>query len=624
MTPKARSQGQSAFIKEETLFSGGYSKTVFRAIYQSYQPWIARTVLLFVTGFVARFLLLSNTNLMGFWVDSLCTKTACHKPVPHVLQNFSHREYALLVLGVTLVGFLLNTIFRIGISRTGTYAASLFYDEVTCRSSRLPMNYFDTTPVGRMITRFGSDYGAIFRMVGGPMGEFLGVVFDLIVMMILTAASSPWFIPFLLVSLVLNVSVYRLNLPSMREARRSLSRARGPAIAHFSETVQGARVVKVFGRDQNFVSRFLSLFDQYIFQRLRTAAILGGFSLQMAVAVNALLVMTGLFGLILVHYQKVSVGSVGVALTFVGMSSGTIQGFFDWLATLEEALTGFERMDEYLRHPSEPASLLPPTAKFSTKHLVAQAQDWNNRFIHPLLSQPSAAISLKNVSVRYRSNLPCALSQVSLDIEPGENIGIIGHTGSGKSTLIQALFGLYPLENGTITINGLTPFTQGENSINLDTYRAAISLIPQDPTLFTGTLEENLCRGNNSSPQELIKTLRLVGLEDLIAAYGSDVLQMPIIERGANLSLGQRQLICLARCLLTKTPIVVMDEATSAVDPVSEAHLTQALEQHLANRTRIVIAHRLSTIAHCDRIVWLEHGRVRKIGTPAEIIPEFT
>jgi ABC-type multidrug transport system fused ATPase/permease subunit len=462
-------------------------------------------------------------------------------------------------------------------------------------------------------------------MMGGPMGEFLGIVFDLTVMIILTTISSPWFIPLMLFSLIINAAVYRLNLPMMRAERRALSRARGPAIAHFSETVQGARVVKVFGRDANFVSRFVQLFNQYTFQRLRTAVILGGFSIQMAFTINAMLVITGLMGMILVHYNKVSIGAVGVALTFVGMSSNTIQSFFDWLASLEEALTGFERMDEYLQHSSEPEAKIPPTSRFQTEHNVASNEEWFARFSHPLLQQQSASIHLNNLSLRYRSDLPRVLDAIDLHIKAGEHIGIIGNTGCGKSTLIQALFYLYPFESGSITIDCYQPsaVTKHGNNIPLETYRSAIALIPQDPTLFTGTLEENLTNGQNTSKEKLIETLALVGLDELIKAYGDDVLQMPIIERGANLSLGQRQLICLARCLLIKTPVVIMDEATSAVDPASEALLTKALASLLANRTRIVVAHRLSTVAQCDRIVWLERGKVRKIGPAAEIIKEF-
>lgn len=282
-------------------------------------------------------------------------------------------------------------------------------------------------------------------------------------------------------------------------------------------------------------------------------------------------------------------------------------------------------MNEYLQHPSETHAKMPPTSRFKTEHIFASQAEWSARFSHPLLAQQSAALHIQNLSLKYRSDLPRTLDSINLHIQAGESIGIIGHTGCGKSTLIQALFYLYQFETGSITVDGFEPSAESKHSkcIDLETYRSAIALIPQDPTLFTGTLEENLTCGIKMPQDTLIETLLLVGLSELINTYGDNVLQMHIIERGANLSLGQRQLICLARCILIKTPIVIMDEATSAVDPASEAILTESLASLFAKRTRIIVAHRLSTVAQCDRIVWLERGKIRKVGSAEEVIREF-
>lgn len=606
------------FLQDESIFSGSYSRGVFRAVWMAYRPWLARVILLLIMAMVARFLLLANTNVLGYWVDTLCQR-ACH-PLPALLRDLPAVGFPILLGALTLFGFIFNTIFRIAISRTGTHAVSLFYDEVTLRASRFPMAYFDANPVGRMLTRFSSDYAAIFRMAGGPMGEFLCLVFDLILMVVLTGIASPWFLPLIALALVVNFMLYRKNLIRIRTARRTVSRARSPAIAHFSETVQGAGVIRVFGRESAFVGRFLKLIDEFASVRLASSSVIYGFSFQMTTAVALLVLATGLLGGFLVQTGRVSVGSIGVAFTFVMMSSNTVASFFDWLSNLEEALTGFERLDEYLRHPLEPHAALPPQAQFDTSHPRMSATEVEALSRHPALALGEAGVEISHLSLRYRPNLPLVLHDIDLSIAPGEHVGIIGRTGSGKSSLIQSIFHLYPFDSGDVSVGGFSPL---QGNVPVEVYRSLIALIPQEPLLFHGSLKENLTRGSGVSDETLLELLRMVGLQDLLQVHGADVLNMQVHERGANLSQGQRQLLALARALARRTPVIVLDEATSAVDPASEARLADALRHRLEGRTRIVVAHRLGTIRNADRIVWLEKGRIHRVGTPAEVLPEF-
>jgi ABC-type multidrug transport system fused ATPase/permease subunit len=184
--------------------------------------------------------------------------------------------------------------------------------------------------------------------------------------------------------------------------------------------------------------------------------------------------------------------------------------------------------------------------------------------------------------------------------------------------LIQALFYLYPLHAGRIAINGNSPriktqITGSETGMDLNLYRRSIAFISQDPVLFQGSLRSNLDIENRLPDERLFAVLDQVGLKEWVEQQPLD-LNMRIEERGKNLSLGERQLLCMARCLLQEAPIVIMDEATSSVDPQSEEILVKATEEFFADRTQIIIAHRLSTLEKCDRVLWLHNGEIQSLG----------
>lgn len=616
------------YIEEDTRFTGKYSKQVFETIWFAFKPLLGKVSILLAIGVAARFALLSTASIMGYWADSFCKPPQECQALPQFLRSFDNSDYVSLLLFVTGIGFVLNGFFRVFISRLSCLAASSLYDEVTFRTSRLPMSFFDSTPVGRIISRFSSDYGNIFRMLGGPIGEFLCILFDLIIMVVLTSFASPYYIPFLVVTVLMNYGVYKLNLNRLRTQRRNLSLMRAPSIAHFSETIQGYRAIKVFGRETSFGQRFGEFVDRYLTERMRTIVVMTFFAWQMTSMTLVLLFATGVAGVYLVSSGMASVGSIAVAFTFVTMASTSVQQFFEFVANLEEALTGIERLNEYLRKDLENGGRLPSTAVFPTQHAWESAVEQTNRAT--FLNRNSASIEVKGLSLRYRAHLPRVLDDVSFSVKAGQRIGIIGHTGAGKSSLIQALFHLYPLESGDVCIGGFTAelskdtqMAPSEHKVDLETFRKAIGFIPQEPVLFKSTLRENLTLDRNVTDDELLLVLKSVGLENWLFNMKENPLNYAIEERGANLSAGQRQLVCMARCVLQNNPIVLMDEATSAIDPETEKQLVATLETTLKAKTQIIVAHRLSTIESCDEIVWLHRGKLRMKGRPQDVLKEF-
>jgi len=618
----------SGFIKDEVRFSGAYSSSVIETLKFAYRRYLAVLAIMILIGFVGRVFLLGNANLIGHWVDRFCREPMPCRPLPAYLADKSDSDFFFLLLSVTVVGFGLTVLFRIVFSRLSAKAVSRLYDEVTYRTSRFNMRFFDTTPVGAVVTRFSSDYGNVFRLFGGPLAEFFVIIFDLTAMLLLVGLASPWFLPIFLLTGFLNWLVYRINRDRLRRERREMSLVRAPSIAHFSETIQGSNTIRVFGKQNSFIDRFQALNRRFLRQKRSTAAAVFGFSFQMTVLSAALLLLTGLAGIHLVSQGSVSIGAIGVAFTFIVLSSGSMQMFFEWMAQFEEAMTGVERLDHYLRSPIEPGSQLPTQAEFVTNH-ARQPGETGGAAKSEMTSRRSqmASVEVKDLWFRYSPDAPYVLKGVGFHVAPGEKLGIVGRTGSGKSSLVQALFHLYPIERGEIWLNGRQALLDGRrqpraNELNLDQYRRSIALISQEPTLFRGSVRENLALGEDHSDEELIRVLGRVGLHRWLQDQPHG-LATTIEERGRNLSLGERQLLCMARCLLQDAPLIIMDEATSAIDPQSEEILMRATAEFFKGRTQLIIAHRLSTLESVDRVLWLKDGEVYQIGSPQKVLAEI-
>lgn len=628
----------TAFLDQEASFRGRYSRQVFESLFFAYRPILLPIILMIISGFLGRLALLSNANVIGIWVDAICLRSTSAeqlhcRQVPDFFAGWNDVKFVYFLLATAGLGFFLTAFFRIGFSRLSAAAVSRFYDEVTLRTSRLPIQFFDTNPVGRIVTRFSSDYGNVFRLFGGPLAEFFAIVFDLICMLFLVSLASPLYMPVVIFVGLANYLIYRLNREKLRVERRELSAWRSPSIAHFSETAQGASTIRVFGRQVTFMERFAHLNDRFLQQRIRTAVALTKFSLQMSVLTAFVLLGTGISGYWLAKNGWVSIGSVGVVFTFIAFSGNSMQMFFEWFAQFEEAMTGVERLNDYLRRSLEPGNKLPAWRQFPTDHPFYSAAAENELARARLTDERNAAVAVENLWFRYGSDAPFVLKGLDLQIAAGEKIGIVGRTGSGKTSFVQALFHLYPLERGHIRIAGLAPDVGGaadngapasgaESGVDLGLFRRAIALISQEPVLFRGSIRENLDLSRAKDDSGLLAALERVGLQDWLRAQPSG-LDSPIEERGRNLSAGEKQLLCMARCLLQDAPVVVMDEATSAVDPQSEEILVRATREFFADRTQIIIAHRLSTLSHCDRIVWLHKGEVRMVDRPERVLPVF-
>lgn len=580
--------------------TAAYSKSIFDTLMQAYRPFIVKISATILFGFLGRFLILANAQVIGQYIDQHFSMEASD------LKQLFFKMFSLLV-----VAFIFTIFFRTVFSRLSALAVSRIYDETTYHVSRLPISFFESQPVGRITTRFSSDYGNVFRLFGGPLAEFLSILFDLVSIVIIMVSIHPLFLFTILVAAGFYMILLKRNQHRLREGRRDLSTNRAPSIAHFSETVQGATIIRENEKEKMFLDKFLEYDQKYLTSKWKVFWQVTRFSLELNFLSTVLFAANASICLNLIHGGVIGVGQTGVILSFTLLATYTLQMFFEWFSQFEEAMTGVEKMDEYIRLPLEQGMSLPWYSDFSTSHPKKKK---------PVPHQPMQGLAgvedmtsenhlqVENLYFRYPTSTEMILHSISFRLKKGEKMGIIGRTGSGKTTLISALLHLYPIESGVILING-------KNESDVEKHRALFSVISQDQLFLTGTIRDNLDLFRSNSNAEIEKIIKQVGL--------SFSLNDPVTEKGQNLSQGEKQLLSLARGLLQKAQIFIFDEATSNVDPHSENLMNTALSSVLADKTQIRIAHRLQTVEDCDQILWLDRGQVKKVGDAEEVLVAF-
>ncbi|CAF0980830.1 unnamed protein product [Rotaria sp. Silwood1] len=502
--------------------------------------------------------------------------------------------------GIILLLLLLTFLRAFTLKLMCLNAGRVLHNKMFQRVIRCPISFFDMNPVGRIINRFTRDIAVIDNNLLFSFPNFLEYVAIVLGVIVLIGLINPWSFISAIIGIIGMLIVRYRFARCFRDLKRIEGITRSPVYSCLSSTIHGLKVIRSYYAEKMCSKEFLSYVDDnsranfLIVTTERWAAIRFEW-----ITLTFLSLVTSFAILVRLYQQDFS--TADIALTF--FYSLSLLGLLQWTirqsVRVETEMTAVERILEYCSLEQE------PSVQILNKH--RPPNNW------PLEGQ----IVFKNVSMKYLrdESSPLALRNITLTIEGGEKIGIVGRTGAGKSSFIQTLFRMGILVNGQIEIDHIDITT-----IELDDLRSRISIIPQDPILFTGTIRYNLDQFNNISDDQIWNALEEVQLKTLVNDLMLDGLDSLISENGSNLSIGQKQLVCLARAILKKSKILVIDEATANVDNATDVLIQQVIRNKFKGCTVLTIAHRLRTVIDNDRIMVLNNGELVEFDTPSALL----
>ncbi|KAI1418838.1 P-loop containing nucleoside triphosphate hydrolase protein [Xylaria sp. FL1777] len=528
------------------------------------------------------------------------------KPIP-VNPERGIQFYLGIYIALSVAASVLSTLRWYYIFSGSIRASRKLFAHLNFIVLRAPLRWLDTVPVGRVLNRFTSDFHSVDTHLAYAVAFAANAFLNLLGVVAAGLFVSPVIILLAFLLLAISVMFARQYLHAARSVKRMESITKSPVFEQFGSALTGVLSIRAFNKSQTYIERMYSRLDDWSVATWHLWLFNRWMGWRMSVVGSFFASFVAIFILL---SPDMDASLAGFALSFALEFSAYVMWTIRHYANAELEMNAAERIVEYTELPTEDLGGVQPPAAWPTE----------------------GRVEVSDLVVGYANDLPPVLKGLNFSINRNERVGVIGRTGAGKSSLTLALFRFVEARSGSILIDGVDI-----SKIRLHDLRSRLAIIPQDPVLFSGTVRSNLDPFDNHTDAELFDSLARVHLISEAetspgtpaSAAASDAsrkntnifrnLSSAISEGGLNLSQGQRQLLCLARAIVSRPKVMVLDEATSAVDMATDALIQRSIREEFGDSTLVVIAHRLSTIADFDRILVLSDGQVAEYGTPREL-----
>ncbi|XP_037884212.1 multidrug resistance-associated protein 1 isoform X5 [Glossina fuscipes] len=577
---KLNIEEQGKLIETEKSQTGGVEFAVYKHYIKS------------VGVFLSMATLLLNFIFQAFQIGSnlWLTRWSNDKRVEH---DTSLRDMYLGVYGAFGFG---QAIFSYGISLFpylgALHAATVLHQNLLLNILRMSLQFFDTTPVGRILSRFSKDLESVDQALPIIIDEGIYCAFEVLATIVVISISTPIFLAVIIPIAFLYYFAQRFYVATSRQLMRLESVSRSPIYSHFGETITGVSTIRAYAVQDRFIDESDNKVDKNQVCKYPSLIANRWLAIRLEMVGNLIILFASLFAVL---GGQSNPGLVGLSVSYALQVTQTLNWLVRMSSDIETNIVAVERIKEYGETKQE--------APWEVETLKLP-RNWPNE----------GRVVFENFKVRYREGLDLVLKGISFTINGGEKVGIVGRTGAGKSSLTLSLFRIIEAAGGRILIDDVDISTLG-----LHTLRSRLTIIPQDPVLFSGSLRINLDPFEVKKDEEIWKALELSHLKVFVKTLPAG-LNHEISEGGENLSVGQRQLVCLARALLRKTKVLILDEATAAVDLETDDLIQKTIRTEFKDCTVLTIAHRLNTIMDSDKVIVLDKGEVTEFDSPVNLL----
>ncbi|WP_338637480.1 ABC transporter transmembrane domain-containing protein [Spirobacillus cienkowskii] len=542
--------------------------------------------------------------IVSLWIDN-CANSNClnYLEIEHSLWNYLHYSsnekiifFFFLFCLIAIILKALHWMIFIGFLSNG---ARVLHDQMVESFSNVRVTFIDENPTGRLIHRFSGDYNQAKNEIPNIFVDIFSSIVELLIVIFIVIFQAPFAIFSVLPCIFYYYKIQQFFTSSYREIQRYSKTLETPIWSIFTETISGYQTIRAYGKTNQFLKHLQYIAQDFAKASLLQSRILRWLNLRLKFTSECFALSITLIAIYFMSQKVIGVGRAGFLMSLTIGLDVIMQWLTRSLSLIESKVVSIERIIEYKDLPSE--------HKIDKKLPGNLTKNWPNY----------GEIIIDNLSASYREDLPMILNHLSIKFHAGKKTGIIGKTGAGKSSIFQAFYRMLFVHSGKIIIDNIDI-----HEIPLEVSRSIFAIVPQEPHLFSGTLRYNLDRLNKFSDQEIWQALTEVQLAEYIKALPNQ-LNYKIQEKGENFSVGQRQLICMARAILSHAKVILMDEATASVDYKTETLIQHAIHNTFAQKTIIIIAHRLETLKTVDHVVLLGNGQLLEYGTPEIVLSKL-